>query len=410
MKFKTELREEKQVASQQRIKEGNLTLVFNLINSNGTISRPELAQITKLSPTTISSLVDELLQNNMVVEIGAGTTTTSGRKPIMLEVNPDGGYVAAVEMLKDSFRCYIYDLKCKLVGGDKYDIKDYGTIGQQIILRIDELLDSYSIGRKSLLGIGIGIPGLIDFENNRVLSSTVISIEPDNDFHDQVKAYYGDIPVLLQNESCFYAYAEKEFGQLKDVRNLVFIDINIGIGAGIVLNGQIYSGSFGTAGEIGHMTIDMNGPKCVCGNRGCLEVMASVPAILQKVVFAVMAGRDTIVNDLVKNDYNGINLAVISEALKNGDTLVSEIVDETADALAYGINNIINLFSPEVIAIGGELTQLGEGLLDRVKARIGNIGLLKNINKVRIKYSVLGDDAVTLGGAKYSLDKLFEIS
>ena len=409
MKFKTDVREEKQVASQQRIKEGNLTLIFNLIKSKDIISRSELAQITKLSPTTISSLVDELLRNNMVVEIGAGTTTTSGRKPIMLEVNPYGGYVAAVEMLKDSFRCYLYDLNCKPVGGGKYEVKDYVSFGGQVISKVDELLESHSIGKKSLLGIGIGIPGLIDYEKNRVLSSTVLAIEPDNDFYDQIKAYYCGIPVFLQNESCFYAYAEKEYGQLKDVRNLVFIDINVGIGAGIVLNGQIFSGSFGTAGEIGHMTIDMKGPKCVCGNRGCLEVMASVPAILQKVVFAVMAGRNTIVNDLVKNDYNGVNLEVISEALKKGDTLISEIVDETADALAYGINNIINLFSPEVIAIGGELTKLGDGLLDRVKARLCNIGLLNNINKVRIKYSVLGEDAVTLGGAKYSLDRLFEI-
>ncbi len=407
MNLKRSAPEKKQVASQQQIKEANLNLVFNLINKHEPVSRAELAHITRLSPTTISSLTDQLLQGGMILETGAGTAATSGRKPIMLEINPGGGFVASVEFLEDAFRCFLYDLQYKAIGGGKYAVSDYSSIGGQIISRIDELLDSNSVDKDRLLGISVGIPALIDYSTSKVISSTVVPIDPGNDFYNEIKKYYG-IPVLVENESCLCAFAEKESDSSRDVRSLIFVDINVGIGAGIVLNGRIFTGSFGTAGEIGHMSIDMNGPKCKCGNRGCLEVMAGIPAILQKTVFAIMSGRETVIKSLVNNDYNRINMDVIVAALEAGDGLVSEIIDETAERLAFGVNNIINLFSPEVVVIGGELTKLGEGFLDKLKNYVRPIGLLPGINKVKVTYSHLKEDAVTLGGAKCLLSSLFK--
>lgn len=403
-------RKEKQVASQQLIKESNLNLIFNLINKHESISRAELAQITRLSPTTVSSLTEELMQNGMILETGAGTTATSGRKPIMLEVDSNGGFVASVEFIEKSFRCSVYNLKCKFVDGFEKAVIDYSSIAGQIICSIDEILNRKGIDKNKLLGIIIGVPGLIDHTTNRILSSTVITIDPDNDFVEQIKQYYTHIPVLMQNESCLSAYAEKVFGLIGDVRSLIFIDINVGIGAGIILDGQIFTGASGTAGEVGHMSIDMNGPKCKCGNRGCLEVMTSIPAMLQKIVFTVMMGRDTVVKELVNNDYNRINMSVITEALKLDDELVTEVIDETAVRLAFGVNNVINLFNPEVVVIGGELKELGDSFLDKLKFNIQQISLSHNINTLKIKYSNLTNESVTIGGAKYLLDNIFYAS
>ena len=129
----------------------------------------------------------------------------------------------------------------------------------------------------------LGVPGLIDLDNNRVTTSTIVPIDESNDFYTCIKERFEGVLVFLGNVSWFSAYAEKEFGTDISINNLVFIDINTGVGSGIIINGKIFKGSLGLAGEVGHMSVDMNGPLCKCGNRGCLETMVSIPAIAQSI-------------------------------------------------------------------------------------------------------------------------------
>ncbi|HHW48007.1 MAG TPA: ROK family transcriptional regulator [Clostridiaceae bacterium] len=401
---------ENQTANLQLVKETNITLLFNLIYKLGPISRAELAQRTKLSPTTVSSLVEELISDGIIIETGVGETTTSGRKPIMLEINPDGGYILSFEMMKDALLCEMYDLKCNEVSGYKEKVADYGKIGQKIIDEAEKLLKQNNISEEKLLGISIALPGLINIENKRVTTSTVIPIDENNDFFSEIKQRFSNIPVFVENQSYLCAYAEKEFGIDEDIEDLVFIDINVGIGAGIIIGGNVFKGSFGLAGEVGHITIDMNGPKCKCGNRGCLEIMANIPAIIQKIIFAIMSGRDTIVKKVIDNDYNKINMDIIKYAIENNDELVMEIMNETAMKLAFGINNVINLYNPQVVVIGGEITKGGSFFLEKLNDHLHSIELKPNINKVKLKYSILKKNAATLGGARYVLDNIFRLA
>lgn len=407
IKLKRHKTDERQAANQQLIKETNLTLIFNLINRDGPVSRAELAQMTRLSPTTVSSLTEELLYNEIIMETGIGTTSTSGRKPIMLEVNSQGGYVVSVEMLSEGFNLILYDLKCNEITGRRLEVSDYSSIGRDIVTVINEVLNQNNISDDRLFGVCIGIPGLIDYKNNRVLSSTVVDIDENNSFYSDIKEIFNDIPVLIGNESCFCAYAEKEFGISGYIKNLIFIDINVGVGAGIILDGKIFPGSFGQAGEIGHMSIDMNGPKCKCGNRGCLEVMTSIPAIMQKIIVAVMSGRETLINEFAGNDLSRINIDIVKRALDENDVLTKEIIREKSEELASGINNVANLFNPQVIVIGGEITKLGHEFLENLKKNVLSIGLKPNIEKMDIKYSCIEKNTVNLGGAKYLLDNIF---
>lgn len=401
-------KEEKQTANQQLVKESNLSLIFNFIKRYESISRAELANITKLSPTTVSSLVEELLRDGLIVETGFGNSTTSGRKPIMLQINSNGGYIVSIEMMPNLLNCFIYDLNCRELGGSSFNISDYGRVGKLIADAVQSVLEECKLKEDKLLGICIGVPGLIDTENNQVVASTIIPLDEENDFFNFVKNKFTDIYVMLGNESCFYAYAEKEFGIGKDVKNLIFIDINDGIGAGIILNGEIYTGSNGLAGEIGHMTIDMNGSKCKCGNRGCLEMFASIPAISQKIIFGMMSGWNTKIQGIIGFDYGKINADIIRLGIDDKDELVIQVIDETAQKLAYGINNIINFFNPEVIVIGGEIVKLGEVFLDKIKLYLNNIAFKPNIGKVEIQYSKNHVNASTMGGAAYVLDNIFK--
>jgi N-acetylglucosamine repressor len=397
----------KNTANLQLVKETNMTLIFNLIYQLRPVSRIELAKKTKLSPTTVSSLVDELLQRKMVMESGVGETGTSGRKPIMLDIDAKGGFVVSIEMVKNGFHCSLYDLLCMQVDKGTYTVDNFAGIGEKLIEAVFNILKINNLSQDRLKGITIGAPGLIDYQNSRIIFSTVVPIDANDDLVIQLRGKFPDIPVVLENISCFCVYAEKKYGSKNSAQNLVFVDVNIGIGAGILVNGEIYRGSSGLAGEIGHISIDMNGPKCKCGNRGCLEVMASIPAMFQKIIFAILSGRDTAVKEMINNDFNRINIEIIKQAIDMRDEVALEVVDDIALRLAFGINNIINLFNPEVVVIGGEIMRLGIGFLEKVKANLSKIGLKPNVEKVEVRYSMLESDIAMIGGARYMLDHIF---
>lgn len=408
LRLKKRKKEEKQAASQQLVKETNLTLIFNLINKHGSISRAELAHVTGLSPTTVSSLAEELIENDIIFETGEGTTTTSGRKPIMLEVNPDGGYIPSVEINERGYNFSLYNLKCDEVVEKRIKVLEYDTIGFSIAQTIKNTLDELKIPEQKLFGICLGVPGLIDLVNNRVTTSTVVPIDESNDFYTYIKDSFDDVPLLLGNESWFSAYAEKEFGTDTNVNNLVFIDINTGVGAGIIINGKIFTGSSGLAGEVGHMSIDMDGPLCKCGNRGCLETMISIPAILKSITAQIQSGKRSLLDEITLEDLksNGGQIDYILKAYHTNDSVINDIIDITAKRLAFGITNIINFINPEVVVIGGEITKLGTEFLKKIGFYMKDIQLKSNKGKVDLKYSTLKGNTVTLGGAKYILDNI----
>jgi N-acetylglucosamine repressor len=400
-------RTNKQSKNLQLIKETNFTLVFNMIYKYRSISRAQLSKITRLSPTTVSSQVDELLQKKLVVEIGAGEMGTSGRKPIMISINESGYHVISIEMLKDGFDCFLYNLVCKRVDFRRCHIDDFTNISDDLIKAVLDILEANHLSEDNLIGITVGVPGLIDYEKQCVISSTIIPVDGNNDFFNKLKDRFKSIPLFMENESSLCAYAEKVYGHENNVRNLIFIDVGIGIGAGIILNGNMYRGSFGLAGEIGHIAIDMNGPKCKCGSRGCLETMASIPSMVQNIIFAVMSGRETVINDITQNDLNKISIDVISRAVAQQDKLSLEVIKVNATRLAFGINNMINLFNPQTIVIGGEIVKLGEIFLDLVKECLNEIELKPNVSKINVRFSSLEENASTLGGARYMLDTVF---
>jgi predicted NBD/HSP70 family sugar kinase len=396
-----------QSKNQQLIKETNFTYVFNMIYKYRSISRAQLAKITHLSPTTVSSQVDELLQKKLVIETGISKMRTSGRKPIMLNINENGYYVVSIEMKEEGFDCCLYNLLCKKVDERRHGVKDFLYIYDELLGAVTEILKESHIPEDKLIGITIGVPGLIDYENQHIISSTVVPIEGNNDFFEKLQSRFHAIPVFMENESNLCAYAEKAFGNDGNIRNLFYIDVGKGIGGGIILDGNMYRGSFGLAGEIGHISIDFNGPRCKCGNKGCLEIMANIPSIIQKVIFEIMSGRETTIKEVSKNDLNKINTDVISYAAEMGDKLALEVIKENAGKLAFGINNVINLFNPQTIVIGGEVTKYGLSFLEEVKRQLHEIELKPNIPKINVRYSKLKENACTLGGACYMLDTIF---
>ncbi|MBR5542472.1 MAG: ROK family protein [Oscillospiraceae bacterium] len=352
--------------------------MFNYINENQPVSRASIAHATGLSPTTVSSLVDELIVESMVLETGVGKLSGSGRKPIMIEVNPSGGCVVGVEIKAGRVDFEVFNLEGRSLLYHERIISDYSNLGDIISCEVERLCNGF--GR--LLGICIGVPGVIDRKTKRVLS-TLIPIKPDNDFFSVLCKRFPDVKIKLGNESSYCAYIEKAESK-KGIRDLVYIDINVGIGAGIILDNRIFTGAFGNAGEFGHVSVDINGRACKCGNRGCLEAMAGTPAICEAAGVTKISEIDT------------------------SDEKTLEKLHDIGRYIAAGINNIVNMINPEMVILGGEIVKLGEPFLEMIRRELETIMFDVQSEKISVVYSSVDGNPVTKGAGRYLLDRIFE--
>lgn len=364
-------------ASQQFIKEANIKLVFSLIHKNKKISRADIKKITNLSATTVSTLVEELMAEGFVSECGIKNTKSSGRKAVMLKVNSGGGFFIGLDVQKTRIEAACYGLDFTLEEKIEHPV----IKGENLAMGVMHTVGRLSRKRR-ILGITIGLPGVIDPDTNTLISSTVMAAEDAKDIYSTIKEALPEVDIYLKNNSGLIALAEKEFGGHEHPENLISVDIDDGVGAGILIDGEIYDGS-GMAGEFGHISVDFNGKRCKCGSYGCLELYSSMPAIL-----------------------DATKVKSASEVKKLSGEKEKEALKKSARALAFGINNIVNLLDPELIVIGGSVRETGDAFLNPVKECFSEISLIKN---KKIVYSELKENPVALGGARYSFDKLFSI-
>jgi predicted NBD/HSP70 family sugar kinase len=387
------------MTSQKIIKENNIKKIFNLVRKNKGMSRAGLAGTTGLSPTTVSSLVDELLSRGLIMETGTADISAIGRKPIMLEENPGGGFLICADLHKKGYNLGFFNLEGKPVKEIFVPLGDYGDLGKSLCENIAGLSGKCKYAPDKLLGICIGAPGIIDNGNRLIVSSTVIPVDESNTFMDMLEEEFPDTFIKIVNESSLSAYAERSHLKGSDRDNLIYIDIHDGIGAGIIINGGIYGGARHLAGEFGHISVDINGPVCECGARGCLEVLANIPALLKSIEQSGPGKGYPAAGD------DNEKFFFISEEYKaNGR--YSAHIEKQAEYIAYGINNAINLLDPGVVVIGGRAAGLGWNFLEHVKKKQRAIGLGTD-RKTKILISEFKGNPVTAGGAVYILDSVF---
>lgn len=386
--------------SQQLIKEANIRRIFKLVSNNKGISRAELANRTGLSPTTVSSLAEELIKEGMIVEAGTADLTTSGRKPIMLKVNPSGGCIVSADLRENGYNLAVFDLNCSLVNEHFIPLPDYRLLGKSLADEISAKTKKAGYKPEQLLGICIGAPGIIDREEGKIISSTILPSNIDNNFFSHLKKEYPSSQIELVNESSLSAFAETKLGGAGNIDNLIYIDIHTGIGAGIIINGSMYQGSGFLAGEFGHISVDLNGPLCKCGSRGCLETLASIPALIEDIE------EDTGFRKEFPNAGSiDDRFILVAEEYRENRTF-SRKIRRMARYIAFGINNAINLINPGVVVIGGRAAELGEGFLDEINEVIREIGLEGN-KDTRIQLSEFKGNPVTAGGAVHIFNILF---
>lgn len=267
---------------------------------------------------------------------------------------------------------------------------------------INRLIEDFDIEKSEIGGLGISAPGVIDLETNTTLFLPNLYGEWKNiPVGDQINEILG-LEVCMLNDVRAITYGEWAFGAGKDVDSMACFAIGTGVGGGLVVNDQLILGFGGTAGELGHQTVDLNGPICGCGNHGCIEVFASGPAIAAMAARGVRQGWSTKIAELIDNDLNKLTPKIVSEAANLGDEFALEVWQRAGSYLGIGVANILTSVGVEMVVIGGGVSKAGDLLLDPIRKEIKNRVFLMPVEKVEIVTAKLGNDAGIVGMAAWS--------
>jgi glucokinase len=267
---------------------------------------------------------------------------------------------------------------------------------------IADLIDESQIDRKSIGGLGISAPGVIDLDTNTTIFLPNLYTEWRNvPVGERMKSYL-DLEVSMLNDVRAITYGEWAFGAGQGVDSMACFAIGTGVGGGLVVNSQLVLGFGGTAGELGHQTVDLNGPQCGCGNYGCIEVFSSGPAISAEAGRGIRQGWSTKIMDLIDHDLNKITPKVVAEAANMGDAFALEIWKRAGTYLGIGIANILTCVGVKRVVIGGGVGKAGDLLINPIKKVVKERVFLMPVEQVEIVNAKLGNDAGTVGMAAWS--------
>jgi len=365
----------------------NKGLILRTIEKNGPISRADVGKMVGLTPPTISAIVKDLIERDIVWEIGKGDSS-GGKKPILLKINAETAYMIAVDLGgENGIRVALMDLSYNIIK-EKFGPKMESLNGQKLKKSLSALLKDFikeiNISQEKILGIGIGLPGIIDSKLKKVTGTPYLKWEMSLD--DLTLEEIG-IPIVLENDVNLMALGEKTKGVAQKINNFVFVGERTGIGAGIIINRKLYKGANNAAGEAGYLFIDPKYAPKSMKDYGCLEKLASYKVIVGKAK-----------EKMAKN----IRVMEIFKMAAEGNSIALKIVKETLKYLAYGIANISCVLDPELVIIGGGISILPARFLEEMKTNIRKI--IPFVPKM--EFSKLGEDGVLIGAAVMVLEPL----
>ena len=410
------------VSSQQLTKESNAKTLFGIIADKGSISRAQLAKIAGLSPSTVSVLTEELICRQMIIEARKGGSSPTGRKPIMLEIDPQGLQIPCFTFKATGLLYVLYDLKYQII---EQKFQPYGTnlnnscasqetrvvtpSDEEVFALFDTLLSKRAekLDREKIRVMTIAFPGAFWWDAN-TYDSSFLGWRGSVGFINMLQERYGNIPLLVGNTSEFLSCAEKKV-QNSGKKNLMYVYIGHGVGSGVILDDQPYSGEYGLTGEFGHVSIDYKGKKCRCGKRGCLEGYVTIPAIADSVREAIFSGEDTLLMTLCGYDQTKINLTTIGEVLAQGDTLVTRVLQDVALKICVGLNSALCLFGAMDVYIGGGIEELGDTFLQMLRETLRTVGVGQIVANTTLNYSALSNNAECLGAVNAYVDNYFTV-
>ncbi|MDI6734841.1 MAG: ROK family protein [bacterium] len=278
----------------------------------------------------------------------------------------------------------------------RWESKD--SIIKRMKILIDKAIISTNFDITEFIGIGIGACGLVNYNSGHFITSPIFPDWKEIPLSKEISDEF-QLPVILDNDANAASFGEWWVGAGKGLRDIICLTLGTGIGGGIILNGKLYRGANYNGGELGHMTVEPEGTKCFCGNRGCLSLLAGATGMKERFMKKIKVGRESKIVSLVEGDFTKITAKLIYKASKEDDILAKEVIDETTRYLGIGIANLLNIFNPEMIVLVGGLTNMGNDLLAPIykEAEARTFPVIYNFAKIAI--GKLGDKAGSIGAA-----------
>jgi len=351
-------------------------------------TRQDLSAATGLSAASVTNVIRELLNEGIVIEAGS-VDSDGGRPRVMLEVNPDHGYVIGADIGETRVRVELFDLAMRERAKADFPLNprehDVDVVVASVLSGLDSVLTESGIEPAAVLAMGVGIPGIVEQRPEALVHGQTYGWEAVP--IERLLRAGTDLPLHIENGAKTMGQAELWFGAGRGARNAVVALIGSGVGASLISGGTTYRGATSSAAEWGHTTVMVGGRKCRCGSAGCLEAYVGAQAILERY------GRPT-----AGNDEESALAALVDAA--DTEPLAAAILDETADYLGAGIGSLINLFNPERVILGGWAgLLLGGRLLPRIRESARRHSLRHPFAATSLELGQLGPEAVALGAA-----------
>jgi len=391
---------------QTLVREINLSLILHHLRENAPISRATLADITGLNKTTVSSLVGELIDRQFVCEIGLESVGV-GRRAMLLKPNPAAGCVVSGEIGVDFISVITANFVGEVIGRcqDRIDpAMGQDAIAERAVALLRRAAAEGLTSCGTLLGLAVGMPGLVDQATGTLLFAPNLGWK-DVPLRAVLQQAF-DVPVFVDNEANLAALGEHDFGAAQGYEEVLYVSAGVGLGGGVVHNGQVCRGVTGVAGELGHMTMDPDGEPCNCGNRGCWETLVSQQALFRRVKWAIDRGQVSRLSDVVNGDFSRLTVPMVAEAARSGDAVTLEALTWIGHNLGIGMASLVNALNPELVVFGGTLVVVWEFLLPAVTEEMQKRALRWNREAAQVVLARYGSDACVMGGVALVLQDI----
>ncbi len=388
----------------QLVRRLNRDTILGLIRERGPISRTALARLAGLTPATAFSIVQELEQEGLVREKGIGPSQ-GGRRPMLFEFNPQSRAVIGVNIRSAQVLGVLthLDASLRVTIARDYELEPNADVVQLVKEVIHELMAASPLPPEKLIGIGVAVPGLVDVDRGVVVESRNWGWE-ELPIREMLAQDF-DLPIYIEEDDNALALGEWFFGAGQGVSNVVCVKIGRGLGAGIIVNGMLFRGPDNAAGEIAHILVDPEGPRCHCGNYGCLDRLVSAPAIAERAIKGLKQGAASSLRTRLGDDLDRVTVAMIAEAANAGDRFACQVMEETGRYLGIGIATLVNLLNPDLVIIGGGVILAGAPLLESVRHVVKLRALPVPGRRVQIVPAKLGVEAPAIGAATFVMLK-----
>src|SRR5215216_1056405 len=385
--------------------------VMRALRRQGRISRSEISSITGWSKAKVSQEIKSLVVKGFLVDVGEGISQ-GGRKPHLLRINNQLGYIAGIDIGATSLDIALADVTGLIVQrcseATDVKLKPESVFGRCSELLVD-MIQRQGATPDQILGIGVGVPGPVDFARGVLVAPPLMPEWENFPIRDFFKKTFISAFVVVDNDVNIMALGEIRAGDAAGIDHFIFVKIGTGIGAGIISNGKIHRGSDGSAGDIGHICVDKEGPLCACGNKGCLEAIAAGPAIASKAMNAARDGRSPVLSQIRASKGGIIRSDDVNAACRAGDQAALDIIRDSGQMIGDVLASLVNFFNPSHIFIGGGIANFCNHLLVAIRRAVLHRSLPLATTHLSIKYSRMGSNAGVMGAISLALDYLFAI-